>query len=66
MAPGPIVFGIIVVVAGVAIVFEDKIVPPKPVDVRDHVTLSGGATFCDPVPLPPDQRPEGTAVPPKP
>ncbi len=63
-SPGPVVFGLVIVAASVAVLFEDRIVPPKPVDVRDKVTLSGGATFCDPVPLPPGQRVEGTAVPP--
>lgn len=63
-SPGPLVFGGLMVVAALAVVFEDRIVPPKPVDIRDRVTLSGGATFCDTVPLPPSKRPEGTAPPP--
>ena len=63
-SPGPIVFGLFVAAACAAVLLEDRLVPPKPVDVRDHTTLPGGATFCDPVPLPPSKRVEGTAQPP--
>ncbi len=63
LAPGPAVFGLVIVGACGWFLLEDRIVPPKPVDIRDRVTVSGGATFCDPVPLPPSQRPEGSATP---
>ena len=61
-SPGPVAFGLLMLGAAGAVLFEDRIVPPKPVDVRDRVTLSGGATFCDTVPLPPSKRPGGTPV----
>lgn len=61
-SPGPLAFGLVVGLAGAAVVYE----PTKTVDVRDRVTSAGGATFCDPVPLPPGQRVEGTATPPPP
>ncbi len=64
LAPGPVVFGLLIVAASAAVLLEDRIVPPKKVDVRDRVTSSGGATFCDPVPLPPTQQ--GAAAPPPP
>ena len=66
LSPGPIVFGLMMVAASAAVLLEDRIVPPKKLDIRDRVTSAGGATFCDPVPLPPSQRTEGSAQPPPP
>jgi hypothetical protein len=63
-SPGPIVFGLAMLGACGAVLFEDRIVPQKPVDIRDRVTLPGGASFCDTVPLPPSKRLEGTSQPP--
>ena len=64
LSPGPMIFGLLMVAASAAVMLEDRIVPPKQVDIRDRVTVAGGATFCDPVPLPPGKRTEGSAQPP--
>ena len=63
-SPGPVAFGLVMLAASAAVLLEDRIVPPKKVDIRDRVTSAGGATFCDTVPLPPGQRADSSAQPP--
>jgi hypothetical protein len=53
LSPAPIGFGVVVLLACGAVLLQDVVSPPKPVDPRTKVVLPGGATFCDTVPQAP-------------
>jgi hypothetical protein len=54
LAPLPIGFGIVVLLACAAILLQDVVFPPKPIDPRQNVVEPGGATFCDTTPSLPE------------
>jgi hypothetical protein len=57
LAPIPIAFGVVIVLASAAVFLQDTFFPPKPVDPRTNIVLPGNGAFCDVAP-----RQEGVPI----
>ena len=60
-APVPMAFGGVILLSSLAVIFENRLIPQKPVDPRSKITLPGGGSFCDPLPVPPATPDAATA-----
>ena len=58
-SPGPIAFGFVIAAAAAAVLFEDKIVPQKPVDIRDPRDDGRRGHVLRPRPGPAEPAPRG-------